>query len=184
MNYGMLKKHDEQVGPGARVALFVCGCLHHCNGCLNPKLCDASYGKPFTGDVIDSIYRAANHDYIAGLSILGGEPLAPECQPMILKMVQRFKEIYPHKTIWCFSGYDFDKEILAGKIGNWEITKKILELVDVIANGVFRENEKTPEHPYLDSANQKLIDVKKSLQAGKAILWEEVKAAAAKPAQA
>lgn len=175
MKYAMLKKHDVEVGPGARVALFVSGCVHRCGGCLNPKLCDADYGKQFTGDVIDSVYRAANHDYIAGLSILGGEPLAPEKQPDILRLIQKFKEIYPHKTIWCFSGYDFEKDILAGKIGSWEITKKILALVDVVVNGVFHENEKTPENPFLDSANQKLIDVKKSLAAGKAILWEQTK---------
>jgi anaerobic ribonucleoside-triphosphate reductase activating protein len=171
MYYAMLKKHDNLVGPGSRVALLVSGCLHHCTGCINPKLCDFNYGKLFTGDIIDSVYRAANHDYIAGLSILGGEPFEPSSQPEILKIITKFKEIYPHKTVWCFSGYDFEKEIMAGKLGDWEITKKVLALVDVIVNGVFHENEQTPDKPYIDSANQKLIDVQKSLKEGKAVLW-------------
>lgn len=174
MNFASLKKHDELNGPGARVTLFVSGCVHNCKGCINPKYVDFNYGKLLSGDVIDTIYRAANHDYIAGLNILGGEPLAPQNQPVVLKVMQKFKEIFPHKSIWCFSGYDFENEILPGKIGDSALVKSILSLVDVLVNGKYKEEEKDDALPYTNSRNQRLIDVKKTLAAGKTVLWEAV----------
>lgn len=97
MKYATLKRHDVANGPGVRVSLFVSGCRHHCRGCFNPETWDFNYGKPFDGEVLDTLLRACNHDFITGLSVLGGEPFEPENQPEVLNVMRKFKELYPQK---------------------------------------------------------------------------------------
>lgn len=173
MNYATLKRHDIANGPGVRVSLFVSGCRHHCKGCFNPETWDFNYGKPFDGEVMDQLLRACNHDFITGLSILGGEPFEPENQPSVLNLMRKFKEQYPHKTIWCYSGYDFEKDILTGKLGPWEVTEAILQLTDILVDGEFYLEEKDLNLRFRGSRNQRVIDVPASLKTDTVVLWND-----------
>ena len=112
MKYAVIKKNDIANGPGVRVSLFVSGCNHHCKGCFNKIAWDFDYGTPFTEETIKEIIDSMSPVHIKGLTLLGGEPLDPANQGALLLLVKKVKETYPDKTIWCFSGYDFEKEIM------------------------------------------------------------------------
>ena len=173
MNYATIKNNDIANGPGVRVSLFVSGCTHHCKGCFNEVAWDFAYGEPFTQDTIDSILKMLAPDYIHGITLLGGEPFEPQNQPAIVDLLRQIKEHYPTKSIWAFSGYLFDKEILAGKLGPWDITEEYLSYLDVLVDGRFIEEKKDLSLRFRGSSNQRLIDVKKSLQTGEVVLWDD-----------
>ena len=173
MNYAALKRHDIANGPGVRVSLFVSGCRHHCLGCFNPETWSFTYGNPFTGEVLDKIIRACNHDFIAGLSVLGGEPLDPANQATVLRLLETFHRVYPYKTIWCYTGYRYDDELLAGGVGALAPVRQILSFVDVLVDGEFHEAEKDLKLRFRGSANQRLIRAKDSLAAGQLLLWDD-----------
>ena len=114
MNYATIKPYDVANGPGVRVSLFVSGCTHHCKGCFNAETWDFNYGEPYTQEVEDRIVKALEPSYIKGFSLLGGEPFEPANQAVLYRTLERIKKTYPEKTVWCYSGYDFEKDILAG----------------------------------------------------------------------
>lgn len=172
MNYATIKKNDIANGVGIRVSIFVSGCRHHCKNCFNKEAWDFNYGSPFTNNTIQEIINYSNHDYIDGLSILGGEPFEPENQECIIELLSRFKKIFPNKTIWCYTGFDFEKDLLTGKIGNKEKIIKFLSMTDVLVDGAFIEELKDLSLLFRGSSNQKIIDVKKSLLANKTILLD------------
>ena len=172
MNYALIRKNDIANGPGVRVSFFVSGCRHHCKGCFNPETWNFSYGKPFTDETITEILNALRYDHIEGLSLLGGEPFEPENQEALLRLTSLVRERYPQKTIWCYSGFTFESQLLAGKIGNAEICLSLLKNIDVLVDGTFREELKNPALIFRGSSNQNIIDVPKSLAAGKMILLE------------
>ena len=128
MNYATIKNCDIANGPGVRVSLFVSGCTHRCPGCFNEVAWDFEYGEPFTEETIDMIIRMMEPAHIKGLTLLGGEPFEPQNQPNLVKLLRRVKEVYPEKSIWAFSGYLFDKDILAWRLGPREITEEYLTL--------------------------------------------------------
>lgn len=173
MNYATIKNNDIANGPGVRVSLFVSGCTHHCKGCFNEVAWDFEYGEPFTQDTIDSILKMLAPDYIQGITLLGGEPFEPQNQPAIVDLLRQIKKHYPNKSIWAFSGYLFDKDILAGKLGSWDVTKEYLSYLDVLVDGRFVEEKKDLSLRFRGSSNQRLIDVKKSLQSGEVVLWDD-----------
>ena len=107
MNYAVIKKNDIANGPGVRVSLFVSGCRHHCRNCFNREAWDFSYGQPFTRETMNEILNALAPSYVAGLSFLGGEPLEPENQASLLELARLFKERFPEKTLWCYTGLTF-----------------------------------------------------------------------------
>lgn len=174
MYYSVIKNCDIANGPGVRVVLFVSGCRHHCPGCFQPQTWDFSYGQPFTQDTVDELLRLLQPDYIAGLTLLGGEPMEPENQPALLDLVRQVKQAYPEKSIWCFSGYLYD-DLAAGKIGDGAVTRALLGLVDVLVDGEFILARKKLQLRFRGSENQRLIDLRKTEQAGQVVLWTDEK---------
>ena len=173
MNYAEIKNCDIANGPGVRVSLFVSGCTHHCPGCFNQVAWDFDYGQPFTQQTIDGILEMMKPSYIKGLTLLGGEPFEPQNQEPIVELLRQIKEKYPQKSIWAFSGYLFDRDILAGRLGPWEITKEYLSYLDVLVDGPFVEAKKNLSLRFRGSENQRIIDVPASLTAGEIVLWQD-----------
>lgn len=173
MNYGEIKYCDIANGTGCRVSLFVSGCTHHCKGCFNAQTWDFSFGEPFTESTENRIIELLKPDYIRGLSLLGGEPFEPENQKVLLPFLKKVKNVYPNKTIWCYSGYLFEE--IAGEKqsrANSDIAKEMLSLVDVLVDGEFVESLKDIRLKFCGSRNQRIIDVQKSLKSGVISLFE------------
>jgi len=170
MNYATIKNCDIANGPGVRVSLFVSGCTHHCKGCFNEVAWDFDYGQPFTQEVIDQILGMLKPTYIQGLTLLGGEPFEPENQGAVVELLRQVKKAYPGKSIWAFSGYLFDRDIISGRLGD---TREYLSYLDVLVDGPFIEEKKNLSLKFRGSENQRLLDMKKTLACGTAILWEE-----------
>ena len=173
MHYAAIKNCDIANGPGVRVSLFVSGCTHHCPGCFNQVAWDFDYGQPFTQQTIDEILAMLKPGYIKGLTLLGGEPFEPENQPAVVELLRQIKSKYPEKTIWAFSGYLFDRDILPGHLGNPEITREYLSYLDVLVDGPFVEAKKNLSLRFRGSENQRIIDVPASLAAGEIVLWQD-----------
>ena len=173
MNYAEIKNCDIANGPGVRISLSVSGCTHHCPGCFNQVAWDFDYGQPFTQQTIDQILEMLKPGYIKGLTLLGGEPFEPENQGAIVELLRQIKEKYPEKSIWAFSGYLFDRDILSGRLGNWEITKEYLSYLDVLVDGPFVEAKKNLSLRFRGSENQRIIDVPASLAANQIVLWQD-----------
>lgn len=174
MNYAAIKPFDVANGPGVRVSLFVSGCTHRCKGCFNEVAWDFHYGEPLTDEVIEQILTLLKPDYIAGLSLLGGEPLEFTNQLGLLPLLRRVKERYPAKNIWCYSGYLFDADILGKMAVKQEETKELLSYLDVLVDGKFMEEKKNINLRFRGSENQRIILVKKSLESGNIILWDGI----------
>lgn len=173
MNYATIKNCDIANGPGVRVSLFVSGCTHHCKGCFNEVAWDFDYGEPFTQQTIDDILEMMKPDYICGITILGGEPFEPQNQEPVLNLLRQIKARYPKKSIWAFSGYLMDTDILSGRLGDWNITKEYLSYLDVLVDGPFIENRKNLALRFRGSDNQRLIDVPVTLESGEITLWKD-----------
>jgi anaerobic ribonucleoside-triphosphate reductase activating protein len=173
MNYATIKNCDIANGPGVRISLFVSGCTHRCKGCFNEVAWDFNYGQPFTEQTVEMILKMMAPSYIKGITLLGGEPFEPQNQPALLELVKKIRQNYPEKSIWAFSGYLYEKDILAGRLGDPAITRAFLEHIDVLVDGPFVENLKDLSLRFRGSSNQRLIDVKRSLAEGKTVLWED-----------
>ena len=173
MNYATIKNCDIANGPGVRVSLFVSGCTHHCKGCFNQVAWDFDYGQPFTQDTVDQIIYMLKPAYIRGLTLLGGEPFEPQNQGAIVELLRQVKAKCPDKSIWAFYGYLFDRDILSGRLGDWEITREYLSYLDVLVDGPFIEEKKNLSLRFRGSENQRLIDVPASLASGQVVLWED-----------
>lgn len=171
MNYAEIKKCDVANGPGVRVSLFVSGCTHHCKECFNPETWDFAYGKPFTQETIELILSYLEPDYIKGITLLGGEPFEHVNQQGLLPLVRQIRREYPEKSIWCFTGYDYEKDILGKMYQEWPETKELLSCLDVLVDGEFMIDKKDLGLVFKGSSNQRTIRVQESLEAGKIILW-------------
>ena len=173
MNYAEIKNCDIANGPGVRVSLFVSGCTHRCKGCFNEIAWDFQYGEPFTQQTVDRLLDMLAPSHIKGITILGGEPFEPENQPAIVDFLRQMKAKYPEKSVWAFSGYLFDKDILAGRLGPWEITREYINYLDVLVDGPFVQEKKDLSLRFRGSSNQRIIDVPASLEKGEIVLWED-----------
>ncbi len=173
MNYCNIKKWDIADGVGVRVTLFVSGCTHHCKGCFQPETWDFDYGKPFTKEVEDELLEALDHDYIDGLTLLGGEPFEPDNQRALVPFLRRFKEKFPEKDIWAYSGYTLDQELLKDSRARCEVTDEMLSYINVLVDGEFVQEKRNISLQFRGSENQRLIDVPKTLETKEIVLWGE-----------
>ncbi len=171
MYYGNIKKCDIADGEGVRVSLFVSGCTHRCKGCFQPETWDFEYGKFFGEDAEEEILEALEPAYIDGLTLLGGEPFEPKNQIDLYPFVKKVKQFYPQKDIWCYSGYTLE-ELLGDTKANIDVTPEFLKLIDVLVDGEFVEEKKNISLRFRGSENQRIIDVKKTLDIGHVVLWD------------
>ena len=173
MNYATIKPRDIANGPGVRVSLFVSGCTHHCKNCFNQEAWDFDFGEPFTQETIDYILDQLRPSFVKGITLLGGEPFDPRNQAPILELLRRVRAAYPEKSIWCFTGYLFDRDLLPGKVGDPAVTREYLNHLDVLVDGPFIQARKNLTLRFRGSDNQRLIDVPASVQSGTVVLWED-----------
>ena len=171
MNYGEIKKYDIANGEGVRVSLFVSGCTHQCKGCFNEETWDFNYGKPFTEETEAEIIRALSPDYIQGPTLLRGEPFEKKNQRVLLPFLKKVKHTFPYKNIWCYTGYIYDQELLKESRARCECTDEMLQQIDVLVDGEFVEAQKDISLAFRGSSNQRIIDVKSSLESGEVKLW-------------
>lgn len=172
MNYADIKWADVANGPGVRVSLFVSGCTHRCEGCFNQEAWDFGYGKPFTAAEEDAILKRLSLSYIKGLSLLGGEPFEPVNQAVLAPFLERVKAAFPDKEVWCYSGYTLDGELWRDSRARCEYTDRMLACIDVLVDGPFVLAQKELSLRFRGSANQRIIDVPKSLAAGAVTRWD------------
>ncbi len=172
MHYAEIKKYDIANGEGVRISLFVSGCPHHCKNCFNEEAWDFNYGKVFGEKEEEEILEFLDHDYIKGLTLLGGEPMWPNHQQNLLPLLRKVKEIYPNKTIWCYTGYVFDDEIMKDMYDKNDFTKEFLSYIDVLVDGRFIESLLNRTLYFRGSSNQRIIDVQKSLKEKKVVEYE------------
>ena len=161
MNYGEIKKIDIANGEGVRVTLFVSGCRIHCSGCFNSCTWNFDYGKPFTEETEKEVMEALDKDFISGLTVLGGEPFEPENQQVLAPFLEKVKERFPDKSIWCFSGYLYDKDIQPqdGK-KHTEYTDRMLACIDTLVDGPFILSERDISLQFRGSRNQRILNIK------------------------
>lgn len=160
MNYGQIKKFDIADGDGVRVSLFVSGCRNRCKGCFQPETWDFCYGKEFTWQVEDEILSALKPDFISGLTVLGGEPFEEENQTVLTPFLRLVHEKFPNKTIWCYTGYVYDRDLVKGGKKHIDCTDEMLSYIDVLVDGPFVEELKDISLSFRGSSNQRIIYLK------------------------
>ena len=174
MNFASIKIMDVANGPGVRISLFVSGCRHYCKGCFNAEAWDFNYGEPFTEKEIDYIIDYAKGPHISGLSLLGGEPLEPENQKGLLPFLRRFKAECPNKSVWCYTGFDFEKDVVGRMFDEYEETRELMSYIDVVVDGKFVEELKDLSIRFRGSSNQRIIMVQESLEKNEIVLHKEI----------
>ncbi|MCI8471428.1 MAG: anaerobic ribonucleoside-triphosphate reductase activating protein [Clostridia bacterium] len=163
MRYNKIRKMDIADGPGVRVSVFMQGCTFNCKQCFNPDTHDFNGGKEFTGDTINRILELAENENIQGLSILGGEPMHPKNIEGTTELAKAFKEKFPNKTVWSWTGFSFDKDLK---------DKEVSKYIDVLVDGQYVDELRNPKLKYCGSSNQRVIDVQKSLKEDKIVLFD------------
>lgn len=162
MNIASVNYNSIENGPGIRHAVFVSGCPFHCQGCHNREAWDYSFGEKYTGELCREILDRSDSPYIAGLTLLGGEPLCPENYGDILELARAFRERFPNKSIWCYTGYLYEEVM----------DKEIMEYIDVLVDGPFVLDQRDLRLKFKGSANQRIIDVAESRKTGKVCLLD------------
>jgi anaerobic ribonucleoside-triphosphate reductase activating protein len=163
MRYNTIRKMDIANGPGIRVSIFMQGCSFHCKNCFNPETHDFAGGEEFTDATIEKVLKLADETYIKGLSILGGEPMHPKNIDGTARLAKAFKEKYPNKDVWVWSGFLFDKDLK-----NTEAVKYI----DVLVDGQYVDELHSPVLKWKGSSNQRVIDVQASLKSNEIVLFD------------
>ena len=172
MYYSAIKKWDIADGPGVRVTLFVSGCTNRCPGCFQPETWDFHYGRPFTEETQEEILQALEPDYIQGLTLLGGEPMEPENQPVLLELLEQVKSRFPDRDVWCYTGFTYETDLRPGGCRHGQSTDRFLSLLDVLVDGRFVREKKNLLLPFRGSENQRILDMPKTLSEGAAVLME------------
>ena len=174
MNYCNIKYNDIADGEGVRTTLFVSGCTNRCKGCFQPETWDFSYGEPFTKAVEDRILDSMEPYYIDGLTLLGGEPFEPSNQLALVPFLRRVKERCPEKTIWAFTGFVYDRDLITGGRKHTHCTDEMLSMIDILVDGPYKEELRSLSLQFRGSSNQRVIDMKKTLLEGKVVIWDKL----------
>ena len=161
MRYNLIRKMDISNGPGVRVSIFMQGCHFHCKNCFNPETWNFEGGKEFNDNTINKVLELCNKDEVKGLSILGGEPMHPNNIEGTTRLAKAFKEKYPDKDIWVWSGFRFDEDLK---------DKEVLNYIDVLVDGTYKDELHNPKLKWKGSSNQRVIDVQKSLKNNEIVL--------------
>lgn len=172
MNYANIKTYSIENGTGVRVSLFVSGCTHHCKDCFNEQAWDFGYGNPFTEDTENAVIEALTPDYMAGITLLGGEPMEPVNQRGLLPLLKRIRKELPQKTVWAYTGYVYE-DLLEGGRAHCEVTEELLSLCDILVDGPFIAEKKNISLRFRGSENQRIIDLKATRETGKVVLAME-----------
>lgn len=172
MNYANIKTYSIENGTGVRVSLFVSGCTHHCKDCFNEQAWDFEYGNPFTADTENAVIEALAPDYMAGITLLGGEPMEPANQRGLLPLLKRIRKELPQKTVWAYTGYVYE-DLLEGGRAHCEVTEELLSLCDILVDGPFIAEKKNISLRFRGSENQRIIDLKATRETGKVVLAME-----------
>ena len=176
MHYGELKKCDIANGIGVRVTLFVSGCTNHCPDCFQPQTWDFDYGKVFTDETKAEIFAELDKSYVNGLTVLGGEPFEPRNQRELLPLLREVREKYPDKTVWCFTGFRLEDELLReGSYPRCEVTDGMLACIDVLVDGRFVNELKDISLQFRGSRNQRVIDMNRTRETGTVTLWDKLR---------
>ncbi len=172
MNYCNIKYCDIANGEGVRTTLFVSGCTNHCEECFQPETWDFAYGRPFTDETEQALIESVKPYYINGLTLLGGEPMEPRNQAVLLPFLRRFREACPNKSVWCFTGFTLDGELWReGSYPRTEHTDEMLSLIDVLVDGRYDKSLRDISLRFRGSSNQRLIDMKATCREGRIVLW-------------
>ena len=163
MRYNKIRKMDIADGPGVRVSIFMQGCHFHCKNCFNPETHDFGGGEEFTDETIQKVLDLCDHDYIEGLSILGGEAMHPANIEGTTKLAKAFKEKYPNKTIWSWTGFLYDQDLK---------DKEVMQYLDVLVDGQYKDELFNPTLKWKGSENQRVIDVQESRKQNKVVIFE------------
>ena len=172
MNYANIKTYSIENGTGVRVSLFVSGCTHHCKDCFNEQAWDFGYGNPFTEETENAVIEALAPDYMAGITLLGGEPMEPVNQRGLLPLLKRIRKELPQKTVWAYTGYVYE-DLLEGGRAYCEVTEELLSLCDILVDGPFIAEKKNISLRFRGSENQRIIDLKATRESGKVVLAME-----------
>lgn len=173
MNYGEIKKCDIANGVGVRVTLFVSGCTNHCFNCFQPETWDFNYGKPFTSETEREIFAELDKPFVAGLTLLGGDPFEPCNQRALVPFLRKVRARYPGKTIWAYSGFTLDKELTVdGSHPRCEVTDEMLSMLDVLVDGRYVDELRNISLRFRGSENQRIIDMNLTRRVGQIVLWE------------
>lgn len=161
MNYISMTKAEIANGYGVRIALWVSGCDHHCENCQNPETWDCKAGKPFTYSDFLKLTNELSLPYYDGLTLTGGDPLYPQNIDGIEKLVIDIKEMFPNKTIWCYTGYKFEdvRDL------------NLIKYIDVLIDGEYVDELRDITLPFCGSSNQRIIDIPKTLQSNQIVLY-------------
>lgn len=169
MNYAGIKYCDIANGTGCRTVLFVSGCRNACKGCFQPQTWDFGYGEPFDEKVQEEVLKSLEPDYITGITVLGGEPFEPENQKELVPFMRKVVARYPNKNVWAFTGYIYDKDLVAGGRRHTEDTDELLSMIDVLVDGPFVEELKDITLKFRGSSNQRILDLKETIRTGNII---------------
>lgn len=175
MYYGNIKYCDIADGEGVRTTLFVSGCTNRCKGCFQPQTWDFSYGQPFDDEAQHKILDSLEPSYIDGLTLLGGEPFEPSNQAVLLPFLRTVRERFVNKTIWAFTGFVLENDLLPGGRKHTDFTDEMLSLIDILVDGPYIEEQRDITLQFRGSRNQRIIDLRRTLDSGKTVIWDKLK---------
>ncbi len=170
MNIGQILLADSANGLGMRISIFVSGCTNHCPGCFQPETWDFLFGRPYTKEIEDALIKELKKPYYDGLTILGGEPFEVENQRGIISLIRRVKKECPEKTIWAYTGFTYERDLINNGCRHIEVTDEILDSIDILIDGKFIQELKNINLNFRGSENQRIIDMKKTRAEHKVIL--------------